>query len=100
MRAGIAELKASLSEYIRRVSAGEEIVVTDHGRPVARLMPYERQGGPDNEEVERLIADGILAPPKEAGSERLLVDLQALQRPVAPGGSVLDALLDERASSR
>jgi prevent-host-death family protein len=98
MRAGIAELKASLSEYVRRVSAGEEIVITDHGRPVARLMPYERQGGPDSEEIERLIADGILAPPKEAGSERLLADLQALRRPAPPGVSLVEAILEERES--
>jgi prevent-host-death family protein len=36
---GIAELKASLSETLSRVKAGEEIVVTEHSRPIAKIMP-------------------------------------------------------------
>lgn len=40
MRAiGIAELKASLSETLARVKAGEEIVVTEHSRPIAKILP-------------------------------------------------------------
>jgi antitoxin (DNA-binding transcriptional repressor) of toxin-antitoxin stability system len=34
---GIRELKNSLSEYVRQVRAGEEILVTDRGEPVAEL---------------------------------------------------------------
>lgn len=37
---GIAELKALLSETLARVKAGEEIAVTEHGRPIARITPY------------------------------------------------------------
>jgi len=36
---GIAELKALLSETLARVKAGEEILVTEHGRPIARILP-------------------------------------------------------------
>jgi prevent-host-death family protein len=39
VQVGIADLKARLSEYLARVQAGEEIVVADRGRPVARLVP-------------------------------------------------------------
>lgn len=35
---GIRELRQSASVHLRAVSAGEEIVVTDRGRPVARLV--------------------------------------------------------------
>lgn len=38
MEVSIRELKNRLSEYLRRVQAGEEIVVTSHGRPVGRLV--------------------------------------------------------------
>jgi prevent-host-death family protein len=38
-RVGVRDLKASLSAHLRRVSAGESILVTDHGRVVARLVP-------------------------------------------------------------
>jgi prevent-host-death family protein len=37
-RIGIRELKAKLSECIRDVRSGGTIVVTEHGRPVARMI--------------------------------------------------------------
>ena len=39
MEISVRELKRRLSEYLRRVAAGEEVVVTSHGRAVARLVP-------------------------------------------------------------
>jgi len=36
MDVGVRELKAKLSEYLGRVAAGEELTVTDRGKPVAR----------------------------------------------------------------
>jgi prevent-host-death family protein len=50
-RVGVAELKASLSQYLARVQAGETVIVTDHGRPVARLVPV---AGGKQEPEERL----------------------------------------------
>ncbi len=54
-RIDVRDLKASLSEHVRRVSAGESIIVTDRGRTVARLVP------PDvPESLLRLIRAGRL----------------------------------------
>jgi prevent-host-death family protein len=39
----IAEAKAKLSALVDRAAAGEEIVLSRAGRPVARLMPLEEQ---------------------------------------------------------
>jgi prevent-host-death family protein len=39
MEISVRELKSRLSEYLRKVAAGEEVVVTSHGKEVARLMP-------------------------------------------------------------
>lgn len=33
------EMRNNSAEVLRRVEAGEELVVTNHGRPVARLLP-------------------------------------------------------------
>jgi prevent-host-death family protein len=49
---GVAELRRNLSVYLRRVSQGERIVVTDRNRPVAELGPAPTTG-PD---LDRLIA--------------------------------------------
>jgi prevent-host-death family protein len=39
LHVGVRELKSRLSEYLRQVRDGQSVVVTDHGRPVARLVP-------------------------------------------------------------
>lgn len=38
---GVHEAKTHLSRLLRRVAAGEEIVITSGGRPTARLVPIE-----------------------------------------------------------
>ena len=38
----IAETKNKLSELIARAESGEEIIITSHGRVVARLIPEPR----------------------------------------------------------
>jgi prevent-host-death family protein len=43
-RVSIAELKAKLSEFLRKVRNGHSLLVTDHGTPVARLAPLETPG--------------------------------------------------------
>ena len=40
--AAVSELKARLSKYLDRVKAGEEVLITDRGNPVARLTPIVR----------------------------------------------------------
>jgi prevent-host-death family protein len=35
----VSKLKACLSEYLRSVKAGEEVLVTERGRPIAKLTP-------------------------------------------------------------
>jgi len=59
---GIRELRLNLSRYVARVRTGAEVIVTDHGHPVARLGPIE------DEEAHhaRLIREGIVKPAKRA----------------------------------
>ena len=38
---GIFEAKAQLSQLVERVAQGEEVLVTRHGKPVARLVAPE-----------------------------------------------------------
>jgi prevent-host-death family protein len=41
MRVGTRELKNKLSEYLRRVKAGETIIVTEHGRTIGQIVPVK-----------------------------------------------------------
>ena len=57
-RIGIRELKSRLSECVREVKAGLTIIVTEHGRPVARIIP---DATPLHERLEALRkAGGVL----------------------------------------
>lgn len=59
----IHEAKARFSELIRRAEAGEEVVITRHGREVARLRPPTAPTGESLEErLARLEREGVLGP--------------------------------------
>lgn len=52
----VRELKSRLSEYLRRVAGGEEVVVTSRGKEVARLLPprtQRRAASPETELIAR-----------------------------------------------
>lgn len=58
---GIRELKNNLSRYLRRVKGGEDVVVTERGKPVARLTREE--GAAEScleEDLRRLETAGII----------------------------------------
>ena len=98
--AGGAQLKARFSEYLSRVKAGEEVLVTDRGRPVARLVPVGAGYVPGDEaELARLRAmerEGLV----RLGSGRLPAGFFEKERPADPGGLLREAALEEREEGR
>jgi prevent-host-death family protein len=90
----VAELKASLSAYLRHVKAGEDVLVTERGRPIARLTPAGAAGWPAH--LEDLEAQGLI----RAGAGKLPRGFWRLPRPKDPKGLVMRALLLERESGR
>jgi prevent-host-death family protein len=93
--AAVSELKARLSKYLNWVKAGEEVLITDRGNPVARLMPISRV---------RTRRDTIASMEKRGlirlGSGKLPKDFWMIPRPKDSKGSVLRALLEEREKGR
>lgn len=57
--AGVREVKNNLSRYLERVKQGEEILITDRGAPVARLVG----AGSAASSLQRLIDAGLVTPP-------------------------------------
>lgn len=96
--ATITEAKNQLSALIDRVRHGETVVITDRGRPVARLVSAMTEAGDDPEgRLARLERRGGLrramaAPPRALIQKKL----PRLRRPAG----VLDALLEERRQAR
>jgi prevent-host-death family protein len=94
IQVGIAELKAHLSEFLVRVQQGEEIVVADRGRPVARLIPAVWSSGdqPDSQLLD-LQRRGLI----RIGAGTLPDEFWEIERPSDPRGLVGVALEEERA---
>jgi len=54
---GVAELKACLAKYLRQVKSGNEILITERGSPVAKLVPIDATQNRDDRR-RRLAASG------------------------------------------
>lgn len=63
---GVRELKNNLSRYLDRVQAGEEVIVTDRGRRVARLSALDHA----TDRLAELVAAGVVRPPKSTTRSR------------------------------
>jgi prevent-host-death family protein len=59
---GVRELKAGLSDCVRRARLGEVITITDRGHPVAILAPL-----PGRAHLDQGIEEGWVTPPTRAG---------------------------------
>ena len=96
-KATITEAKNQLSALIDRVKHGETIVITDRGRPVARLVSALTGAEDPAGRLARLERRGGLrlatTPPPSA------LILKKLPKPRKPA-RVLEALLDERREGR
>lgn len=91
----ISELKARLSSYLVQVRSGAEVLVTDRGHPVARLVPYFAPAS-DARRLERMAAEGLLRLPRHPMPPEL-----SAEEPAGPTGlSLVDALLEEREDGR
>jgi prevent-host-death family protein len=86
---GVRELRQNLSRYLGRVKAGEALVVTEHGREVARLVPV----------TSSAYADVAARFGAQVPSERLEEIAARLRPPGAPSGTT-DAFLGESRGDR
>jgi len=94
-RVSISDLKARLSAFIDIVRNGDEVLVTDRGRPVARLVPVRGDEQADGQR-EQLIRSGRLRAP----SAMLAPDFWTRPRAADTHGRALAMLLEERDSGR
>jgi prevent-host-death family protein len=80
---GVRELRNHLSQYLERIQRGEEVVVTDRGRAIARVLPLSGE-----RTIDRLVREGKVTPAKR--SER------NLPKRVKARGSVSDLVGEQR----
>ena len=57
---GIRDAKIHLSKYVKMVKEGVEVILTERGRPVCRIMPISPRDLPIEERLKQLEDRGIL----------------------------------------
>jgi len=80
--AGIRDLKAHLSRYLRQVEAGQTVTITRHGEPIGRIVPITQR---TEAQLDSLRDAGLiawnrqklkpLAPVAQARGDRSVADL-------------------------
>jgi len=80
---GLRQLRANLSSYIDDIKAGHAYTLTEHGKPVARLVPIAEQSA-----YERLLAEGLIEPARRRPS--------ILAAPVEAAGTASDLVSLQR----
>ncbi len=92
LQIGIRALKARLSEFVHRAADGETILVTEHGRPVAELVPHR------STELPPRLAELV-----RRGEVTLATKPPRLPKPrgrMQPGASLSDVVVEERRHER
>ncbi len=92
----VSQLKATLSEQLARVKAGEEVVVTERGRPIAIIVPLGGETIGLSAHMSELARNGLI----RLGSGKISKEIWKLPRPVDKRGRALKSLVDERESGR
>jgi len=75
-KVGIADLKAHLSQHLRKVRGGRTITVLDRDTPVAQIVPYDAEAPLEVRRATRKPRDLRLPPPPPAPTDSLSVLLQ------------------------
>jgi prevent-host-death family protein len=83
MEVGVKELRNHLSRYLNRVRDGDEVVVTDRGRAIARVVPVGAE-----RVLDRLIAEGVVTPARQPK--------RRTARPIRTKGTVSDLVAEQR----
>jgi prevent-host-death family protein len=61
--AGIKEIKNNLSRYLARVKQGEEILITERGKPIARIVKEDKGNRSIYAKLKPLVGDGLIVLP-------------------------------------
>ncbi len=93
-KATISEIKNRLSAYLKKVKAGQSILILDRDQPVARLERVEREQNPDDR-LTRLERAGLIRRATQPAP------IKALKSPAPKAkASVIQALVEERREGR
>ncbi len=88
--------KSTLGALLDRVRRGETVVITDHDKPIARLVPVENVDA-DEDRLARLESSGLI---RRVRRTRLEEIARTLPPEPEPGADAVAALVEERRTGR
>lgn len=92
----IAELKNRLSAYLDYVQEGEEIIIRDRNRPIAKIVPLAGTEALDAEEMELVAGGRLRLPPAGDPTPQFWQKFWKLPRPRLSAKRAVAALVSER----
>ena len=75
LRIGIREAKINLSKLLKNVQKGKEIILTDRGKPVGKIVPMPADSLPLAERIHELERQGWIEPRKKKTMKKLLIPI-------------------------
>ncbi|RJR32473.1 MAG: type II toxin-antitoxin system prevent-host-death family antitoxin [Desulfobacteraceae bacterium] len=81
--AGIKEVKNNLSKFIERVKAGEEVLITERGKPVARIVKEQEGDKSIRAALGPLVQRGLVSLPSRSLLRNCIPAVEAPGKPVA-----------------
>jgi prevent-host-death family protein len=94
-----SDLQKDLSQYLDRVSGGEEVIVMDSGKPVARIVPIATAQRVEAH-IAEMVRNGQARPPLESITQEWMDSFLSRPKIEDPDGFILKALLEDRESGR
>ncbi|HMI98954.1 MAG TPA: hypothetical protein VK488_03880 [Gaiellaceae bacterium] len=85
VRVGIRDLRERMSYWLGRAADGEELIVTRHDEPIARITNIDGRTT-----LDRLIEEGLVTPAKREKRKIRIEDL------IPARGSVSELLIEDR----
>jgi len=95
--AKVSELKAGLSKYLARVKRGEQVVITERGRTIAKIIPIPPAEGDEEERMRELERLGIVSIPEYPG---VPPEYWTLDLPTDSHARLVEAIIEEREERR
>jgi len=80
---GIKELKNNLSRYLSRVKKGEDVLITERGKTIARIIQEEPENASWREALRRLMVKGMVTLPSRKIDKDIPAPIEVPGKPVS-----------------
>lgn len=94
--AAVSEIKAALSEFLARVKNGEEVLITERGKPIARIVPIQGADEAVSARLQAMERAGLA----KVGAGLLPQEFWGFPRPADPDARCREGLDQEREEGR